>query len=155
MSEIGTKILNAQEVGASDFDLVDSITLMHDLVLSKEQVRTVRKYLTKKGIYFPSTTVLLEARNKLRPVISPILENKGVSVVYTELVSSTTSVLDAVNDAQETSLDPTHEYKMYYKSGGDGAGSQTAWRSKSMKKAAENMFQCSLSPLKLEKTNQH
>ena len=38
---------------------------------------------------------------------------------------------------------------MYYKSGGDGAGSQTAWKSKSMKDAAENMFQYSLSPLKL------
>ena len=41
---------------------------------------------------------------------------------------------------------------MYYKSGGDSAGSQTAWRSKSMKMADENMFQYSLSPLKLEKT---
>ena len=65
MSEIGTKFLNGQEVGVSDFDVVDSITLMHDLVLSKEQVRIVRKYLMKKGIYFPSTTTLLEARKKL------------------------------------------------------------------------------------------
>ena len=150
IAEIGTKIVNRQEVGTSDFDLVDSITLMHDLVLSKEQVRTVRKYLMKKGIYFPSTTVLLEARNKLRPVISPVLGNKGVSVDYIELVSSTTSsILDAVKETEETSLDTTCEYTMYYKSGGDGAGSQTAWKSKSMKNAAENMFQYSLSPLKL------
>ena len=149
ISEAGTKILNELEVGVTKFDDIDAITLMHDLVLSKEQMRTMRKYLIKKGVFFPSTTVLLESRKKLKPVVSPILTNKGVTVDYVELVKLTTaSVLDVVTE-KEGINESTATFVMEYKSGGDGAGSQTVWKSRSSKGAAANMFQYSLSPLKL------
>ena len=142
MSELGTKILNGLEIGASGFDNVDAITLMHDLVLSKDQMRTVRQYLIKKRIFFPSTTMLLE----LKPVVDPILNNKGVTVNKVELVT-TASVFDVV--AEKEDIDKSSEFVMHYKSGGDGAGSQTVWKRCSTKNAAADMFQYSLSPLKL------
>ena len=51
--------------------------------------------------------------------------------------------------AEKEDIDESSDFVMHYKSGGDGAGSQTVWKSCSTKNAAANMFQYSLSPLKL------
>ena len=157
LAKVGAMIMNNQDQELflnENFDCTDAVTLMHDLSLSKEQMRTIRKYLMKKGIFFPNTTDLLEARKKLKPVIKVTteLDEKGVSVDYTELVKMTTaSIFDIINEELKVPLDPADEYHMFYKEGGDGAGSQSVWKSKSMQGAAEHMFQYSIVPLRLEK----
>ena len=75
-------------------------------------MRTVRQYLIKKGIFLPSTTVLLVARQKLRPAVDPILNNKGVTVNYVELVKATTaSVFDVV--AEKEDIDESSDFFMH------------------------------------------
>lgn len=44
--------------------------------------------LSSKGMWFPTSNELLEARNKLRPVITPVLDNKGVRL-HKDLVAMT------------------------------------------------------------------
>ena len=61
-------------------------------------------------------------------------------------------MLNVISEKQEIAVDTPCEYAIYYKSGGDGAGSQTVWKSKSTKDAAANRFQYSLSLLKLTMT---
>ena len=63
---------------------------------------------------------------------------------------TTASVIDAVNYRRDIPLNPLLQYKIFYKDGGDGAGSQCVWKSKSMQGALENMFQYSVVPLRLE-----
>ena len=52
-------------------------------------MRLMKILIESKGFHFPSTTELNEARKKLRPVISTVLDGKGVGVNYEELVKST------------------------------------------------------------------
>ncbi len=68
---------------------MDAISLMHDLTLTKTQMRTMKSYLAAKGVFFPNTDELLKARNKLRPVIQNELEGDGVSVDYVNLIEMT------------------------------------------------------------------
>ena len=77
--------------------------------------------------------------------------NLGVAVDYKELVKLTTaSVIDAINARSLVQLNPVHTYRMYYKDGCDGAGSQSVWKSKSMAGMKQNIFQYSIVPLRLE-----
>ena len=50
---------------------------------------------------------------------------------------------------KERSVDDLHDLEMVFKDGGDGAGQQVVWNSKSMKDSKANMFQYGLTPLKL------
>ena len=125
LAKIGTMIMNEKDID----NMSDAITLMHGMTLSKEQLCVMRSYLVKKGMFFPSTNALLEARKKLIPVILPI-----------ELTKMTTaSVFDTINNILEKPLDTSIEYKMYYKDGGDGAGSQTVLKSKCTVGTAQNI----------------
>ena len=63
--------------------------MMHDLVLTKEQLRKLRKYLSHKGVHFPTTNDLVETRKKLRPVVKPLESMSGVFVDYEEFVKTT------------------------------------------------------------------
>ena len=115
----------------------------------------MKTFLESKGIYFPSTTDLLEGRKALRPVISSILDGKGVAVDYKDLVRRTAEsqvqlLIDEIkekNDEEKEELQFPSNLKMILKDGCDGAGQQVAWKSKSMIEAAENMFQYGLVPL--------
>ena len=40
--------------GKSQFDLSEAIALMHELKLTKEQMRTMKSYLSTKGVVFPN-----------------------------------------------------------------------------------------------------
>ena len=55
----------------------------------------MKRFFKFKCVFFPSTTDLLDAREKLRPV----LDDKGVEVIYKELICTKTSaILDICND---------------------------------------------------------
>ena len=104
--------------------------------------------MASKGIYFPTSNELLEARKKLRPVVTPVLDGKGGQVQYKDLVKMTVeSALSVVS--KEKSLDEAGVLEMVFKDGGDGAGQQVVWKSTSMIDAKENMFQYGITPLKL------
>ena len=112
-------------------------------------MRKIRNILGTKGVYFPTSNELLEGRKKLRPVISPILDNRGVQVQYKEVVRMTIeSILNLV--PAESLEHYTGDLEMTFKDGCDGAGQQAVWNSKSMVNAKENMFQYGIVPLKLQ-----
>ena len=136
--------------GKSQFDLSEAIALMHELTLTKEQMRTMKSYLSTKGVVFPNTNQLLEARKNLRPVIRSELNDDGVSVDYVSLVEMTSKSLINIINKDEIKLDPLKPVSIIYKDGGDGAGSQTVWKSKSMENAADHLFQYSIVPLRVE-----
>ena len=128
------------------FELEEAIAMMHALTLSRDQLRLMRNILISKGIYFPTSNELLEARKKLRPVISPVLENRGVGVDYTSLIKMTiTSIVSLVpkEDLDGGTLEMT------FKDGCDGAGQQVVWNAKTMVDAEHNIFQYGITPLKL------
>ena len=85
---------------------------------------------------------------KLRPIVTPVLDGKGVKVQYKDLVKMT--VESALNVASKNkSLDDAGILEMIFKDGGDGAGQQVVWKSTSMIDAKENIFQYGITPLKL------
>ena len=128
---------------------------MHDLTLTKAQMRTMKGYLAEKGIFFPNTTALIEARAQLRPVILVEFVGDGASVDYTALVKSTSSSLIGMiqsKDPEAQPIDPSKPVVVVYKDGGDTAGSQTVWKSISMKDVSDHLFQFSVVPLRVEQS---
>lgn len=151
-AQIGFDIFNSNSnssITLNTFDVNEAIALMHSLTLSKHQMRKMRNVLSDKGIYFPTTNELLEGRKKLRPVITPILDNTGVEVPYVEVVKMTIQSIISLVPAEELKKDG--EIEMIFKDGCDGAGQQVVWKSTSMINAKENVFQYGITPLKLQK----
>ena len=56
-------------------------------------------------------------------------------------------------DMENKPLDPSKAVTVVYKDGGDTAGSQTVWKSASMKDASNHIFQFSLVPLHVEQND--
>lgn len=85
-----------------------------------------RNFISARGIIFPTTNKLLESRKKLRPVIIPVLDEKGVSVDYKELVKITTTDIFKVVAEQGRlgSFEPMEgdSYSVFFKGGCDGEG---------------------------------
>ena len=159
LAEIGVMLMNNEDITSKKrFDETDALSLMHDMTLSKENTRVLKRYLDKYDLQYPNTTDLLAARKKLKPeikVLNSFTQNPsilpGVAVDYKSLVMMTTaSVFDVVNHKMGKVLPSNSKYIMHYKDGADGAGSQTIWKSKSMTGMAENMYQYSILPLRLE-----
>ena len=159
LAEIGIMLMNNQDITSKKkFEETDALSLMHDMTLSKENTRVLKRYLDKYDLQFPNTTDLLEARKKIKPEIKALnsfTQNPsnlpGVAVDYNELIKMTTaSIFDIVNHKTGKFLPSDSKYIMYYKDGADGAGSQTIWKSKSMTGMAQNMYQYSIVPLRLE-----
>ena len=131
------------------FSTKDAVAYMHDLTLTKQQMRTTKSYLASKNVMFPNTNQLLEMRKSLRPNINSELDNTGVSVDYTELVTmTTTSLLNVIENAEK--IDLGMELTVMYKDGGDTAGSQTVWKSAEMTDVPDHLFQYSLVPILVE-----
>lgn len=127
---------------------------MHSLVLSKEQMRKVRHFLSQKDINFPTTNEILPIRKSMRPPTYPVVvENEGRGVCYTELVQNTvSSVLKIVKDISPN--EPLNDLKMCLKDGGDGAGTMPALKSKQAvsdgdEEDGDHIFQYGIIPLKL------
>ena len=124
LAQLGAQIFR-DDFAPPEVDVSDAITLKHDLTLSKEDMRVMKRYFNEKGVSFPNTNDLLAERKKLRPGIEPVIEldEKGVYVDYKDLVKMTTaSVIDAANYSRNEPLDSSLHYKMVYKDGADGAG---------------------------------
>ena len=51
---------------AKNFSHDDDIAIMHDLTLTKVQMRKLKAYLSEKGIHLPNTADLIESRKELR-----------------------------------------------------------------------------------------
>ena len=127
----------------------DAVAYMHDLTLTKQQMRTTKSYLASKNVMFPNTNQLLEMRKSLHPNINSELDNTGVSVDYTELVTmTTTTLLNVIENAEK--IDSGMELTVTYKDSGDTAGSQTVWKSAEMTDASDHLFQYSLVPILVE-----
>ena len=151
IAKVGHDILTDTLGQLHEFSIDEAIAVMHDFVLSKEQMRRLRTILSKKGIYFPTSNELLEGRKKLRPTITTILDNRGVTVSYKDVVQMTVeSTLNHVTANGLLQME-TGALEMVFKDGGDGAGQQVVWKSKKMIDAKENMFQWGITPLKLIK----
>ena len=103
--KVGYNIFTSTVTNPRSFEVVEAIALMHSLTLSREQMRKMRNILAATGIYFPTSNELLEGRKKLRPVISPILDDRGVQVQYKDLVKMT---LDSI-----LSLIPKNSLDLY------------------------------------------
>ena len=94
---------------------------MHSITLSKEQMRKLIHIMASKGIYFPTTNELLEARKNLRSVVTRVLDGKGVQVQYKELTQMTAeSILKVVSI--DKSLDEDGSLEIVFKDGCDGVG---------------------------------
>ena len=110
----------------------------------------VRHFLSKKDIYFPPTNELLPIRKSLRPETKEVLDGKGRSVNYCEVVSSTAASLLRVLKEVNTDFNPEcGKLTLYLKDGGDGAGTMPALKSKKSVDDAEHMFQYGIIPLRL------
>ena len=120
---------------------------MHALVMSKEQTRKVKDFLAIKNIEFPTTNDLLPVRKSLRPNTFSVLDGKGRSLDYKNLVSDTISlVLRVVPEPREMK---EGSLKMYLKDGGDGAGTMPVLKSKGAAVDQDHIFQYGSIPLKL------
>ena len=106
LSEIGMMLVNGQDIFSQfQFDETDAVSIMHDMTLSKENSRVLKRYLGKHNPGFSNTNELLEARKNLKPAIKPsndfpvnTSDLPGVAVDYEDLVKMTTvSIFDVVN----------------------------------------------------------
>ena len=71
---MGLVLFENREVSPKpQLDLKEAAALTQSLKLTKDQMRKMKSYLSSKGVFFPNTNDLLEARKRLHPTISPEL----------------------------------------------------------------------------------
>lgn len=88
------------------FSPLEAVSLMHTLCLSKQDMRCMRQFLLMKDIDFPCTNDLLEVRKSIRPESKAVLNNKGRSVDYKELVSMTANSIVSVVQEEDQDFIP-------------------------------------------------
>ena len=59
------RVKEKKDVAAVSFTPLEAISLMHRMVLSKEQMRQMRNFLKQKGMEFPTTNKILPVRDLL------------------------------------------------------------------------------------------
>ena len=91
IAQIGNDIFNV-DFQMDRFGVDEAIAIKHSLSLSKFQMRNMRYMLEHKGRKFQTTNELLEARKKLRPAITSILNDRGVTVDYKKFVQMATFI---------------------------------------------------------------
>ena len=134
----------------ASFSTFEAVALMHYLVLSKEQTRKVRQFLSNKNIHFPTTNSLIPLRKSLRPDTSSILNDKGRAADFTETVAMTANSILRVVSETKTDFSPSNgQLTFYFKDGGDGAGTMPTLKSKEEVDSPQNIFQYGLTPLRL------
>ena len=133
------------------FSAFEATSLMHELTLTKEGMRKMRQFLSMRNVDFPTTNDILKTRVSLRPETTSVLEQRGRTVDYKELVSMTAkSILKVCKEKDEDFL-PV-DVKLYIKDGGDGAGSMPKLKTASAVDEEEHIFQYGIIPLKLIQT---
>ena len=147
-AKIGKEILLENEEQVTTFTAMEAVSLMHSLVLSKEQTRKVRDFLATKNVEFPTTNQLLPVRKGLRPDTFSVLDGKGRSLSYVDLINHTISSVFKI--VRETSvIQEKRNLRMYLKDGGDGAGTMPVLKSKHCVDDVDHIFQYGIIPLKL------
>ena len=147
LADIGSQLFSVS-LQYDEFSVMDAVTMMHDLVLTKEQLRKLRRYLSHKGVHFPTTNDLVETRKKLKPVVKPLESMSGVFVDYEELVKTTAKSILEINKSK-VSYNNVANIKITFKDGCDGAGSQTKLKSTKSLMLGTNIFQYGIVPLRL------
>ena len=133
------------------FSPMEAVSFMHELSLSKESLRKTRQFLASKSVNFPTTNEIFQERSLLRPQTESVLENKGRSVDYKNLVKMTSESILRIVHEKDQHFRPEH-LKLYLKDGGDGAGSMPKLKNASSVDDEEHIFQYGLIPLKLTQT---
>ena len=149
---IGEEIYSETLDNEVNFSPIEAVSLVHTLVLSKEQTRKLKQFLSMKNIKFPTTNELLPVRKSLRPDTMSVMEGKGRAVDYTELVSCTAaSTIQVVLAENPKFIEQTPILTMHLKDGGDGAGTMPFLKSKKSVDDGDHIFQYGMIPLKLTK----
>ena len=165
VAEIGHRLLNNQPLEETstnptteiDIDKMDAVLMIHDLELSKEGARKMKRYWP--GGKFPGTTTTHETRKQLRPEIkslssfeeNPNTELSGSAVSYKQLIKDTTaSVFDVIHHRDPALLQTFSSFSMVFKDGADGAGSQSVMRKAAMFNTPEHVYQHAIVPLRME-----
>ena len=133
-AKIGRDIFMKKEEETTVFTPIEAVSLMHALVMSKEQTRKVKEFLAIKNVEFPTTNDLLPVRKSLRP------DTFCVGWLdYKNLVGDTISlVLHVVSETREMK---EGNLQMYLKDGGDGAGTMPILKSKGAADDQDHIFQ--------------
>ena len=102
------------------------------------------------GVFFIVSNNLLEARQKLRPVICEKLEGQSVSSDYQGLINmKSNSLINTMNiDGRRMNL--TQLFHITYEDGCDTATSQRIWKSESVINVSDYLFQYGVVPFCLE-----
>ena len=66
VARVGHELFQESATSLLSFSHEEAVALMHSLTLSRDQMRKMRHLLATKGIHFPTSNELLEARKKLR-----------------------------------------------------------------------------------------
>lgn len=84
---MGLVLFENREVSPKpQLDLKEAAALTQSLKLTKDQTRKMKSYLSSKGVFFPNTNDLLEARKRLHPTISPELNGDGDQTTTSSLL---------------------------------------------------------------------
>lgn len=84
---MGLVLFENREVSPKpQLDLKEAAALTQSLKLTKDQTRKMKSYLSSKGVFFPNTNDLLEARKRLHPTISPELNSDGDQTTTSSLL---------------------------------------------------------------------
>ena len=154
LNKLGKSIYEEEEVKSPTFTALEGVSFMHSLVLSKEQTRRARHFLSTKGTYFPTTDAMLPVRKSLRAETFSVLDGKGRGACYRTLVSKTvSSIIKVLKEEKVVSEEESPNMKVYLKDGGDGAGQMPSLKSKVAVDDSENIFQYGIIPLKMTKVN--
>ena len=138
----------------ASFTDIEAVAFMHSLALSKEETRKVRYFLAAKQVEFPPSNKLLSVRKSLHPTTKSVLDGKGRSVDFSEVVSCTAASLVRVVKEVTPGFSPsTGKLTFHFKDGGDGAGTMARLKSKKAADDAEHIFQYGLTPLRLTQTS--
>ena len=165
VAEVGRRLMNNQPLEEASknptteigIDKMDAVVMIHDIDLSKEGARKMKRYWP--GGKFPGTTTILETRKQLRPEIKPLssfednpnTDLSGSAVSYKQLIKDTTaSVFDVIHHRDPTLLQTFSSFNMVFKDGADGAGSQSVMRKAAMFNTPEHVYQHAIVPLRME-----
>lgn len=118
IANIGNGIFNNVYMSKFSYNEDEAVVIMHQLILSKEQIRTIKHIMESKDIYFPNINELNEVCKKLTQAISSVLDGTCVYVDYYDLFTDTTTSLLGIP------IDINSKMKLHLKDGCNGAGLQ-------------------------------
>ena len=134
----------------ASFSHYEAVSFYHSLVLSKEKTRKVRQYLAVKNVDFPTPDDIRPTRKSLRPKTKSILDGKGRSTDFAELINCTAaSIVKVIKEKNKDFKANDGKLTFYLKDGGDGAGTMPSLKARKTADDVHNIFQYGIIPLRL------